>query len=126
MNYEQGTTQSNRNVEDLKNVGSFKWGKFFRFFLYRIPLWSVLTVFLGVGSWVGYLTFSQEGTVNLRPAVTNAIEVRINIDTCNKQIDKQDINIREEEQRIEKQLRAIEGVKNASVLIQRDQKNCDK
>lgn len=90
------------------------------------PSWSVLTVFLGVGSWVGYLTFSQEGTVNLRPAVTNAIEVRINIDTCNKQIDKQDINIREEEQRIEKQLRAIEGVKNASVLIQRDQKNGDK
>ena len=76
------------------------------------------------GSFYGYSKFTKEEPVNLRPAITNAINVEITINTCNKQIDEQGFDIRDEEQKLEKELKETEGVKNASVLIQRDQKNC--
>ena len=112
-------------VQDLKDVAKFSWTKIFKVLLLRMPIWLVLLVALIFGSFYGYSKFTKEEPVNLRPAITNAINVEITINTCNKQIDEQGCDIRDGEQKLEKERKETEGVKNAIVLIQRTHKKCN-
>jgi len=125
VNKEIKNTEIPNDEKSLENVAKFNWLKIFKVFLFRVPLWLVAVLVLVSGSWYGYSEITREEPVNLRPAITNATNVKIVISTCNKQIDKQGFNIREEEKRIEKKLQDVEGVRKSTVLIERDQENCN-
>ncbi len=110
--------------QELQNVGRFNWRKILKLFIFRVPLWLILLIMFVSGSWFGFRGISKEDPVNLRPAVINATNVEILIKTCNKQLDENNIDIRREERNIKERLQNVEGVKKASVLIERDRKNC--
>jgi len=112
------------NNESLGKTGRFPWKTLFKIFLFRIPLWAIVSLLLIFGGWIGYSNITKENPANLRPIITNAIKVEITITTCNENIDKAGIDIRNEERRLEKKFRDIEEVDNAEIFIERDQKTC--
>ncbi len=111
---------------ELEKVASFQWGKLLRVFKVRIPLWVIAIVVVIWGGWIGYMRFSTDNPVHLRPAITDAKKVSIEIFTCDKQIDEHNINIRQEELRLQNSFQNTENVASANVRITRDQKLCAK
>lgn len=114
----------NTEHEHLQKAGSIEWTKFFRIFLFRIPLWLITAVAIVIGGWSGYSKLTEVQPVNLRPAISEAKKVEIVITTCNDKIDAAGFDIRKEETRLEKKFKDVENVVDTSVLIQRDEKNC--
>lgn len=109
---------------ELENVASFQWTKLFRVFKVRVPLWAIMIVVVVWGGWLGYMKISSNDPVNLRPAITNAKKVEVEIFTCDKQIDENNVNIRQEELRLQNKFQDVENVGNADVRITRDRDLC--
>lgn len=105
---------------------SVNWKGFFKLFLFRVPLWIIVPIVIVffVSSLVSNM--NSEDPVNLRPAISDAVKVDIEITTCNENIDKAGFDIRSEERRLEKKFEETEGVDKSNVLIERDEKACEK
>lgn len=102
-----------------KKIGKYIWVKILWLLKFRIPLWIVVAIFVVLGGFSLYDNATSTNPVNLQPIITDAKKVNITITTCDEQLDEHNINIREEEQSLEKQFEEKENVGQANVRIDR-------
>ena len=85
----------------------------------KLPVWLLVIAFICFSFFRLYVYFTQVSPVNLRPAVENAVNVKIIITSCRDELDSKNIKVRDEEKRIENALKKDEKVLDASVTIER-------
>jgi hypothetical protein len=106
---------------EKKNI---QWKKYFRIFLYRVPLWIIAPIVIVYFGWVGVQNVTTEKPTDLRPIILDAPAVDVTVTMCNEKVDELNLNIREEEKRLENRYEDVENVENARVRIERE--DCEK
>lgn len=109
--------------DDGTGSNSREWLKFFKIFLFRVPLWVFVVGFLVIGSVNLYQSWTTDSPTNLKPAITDSPATHIRITMCNERVDDIGLNVRNEELRLEKRFEDVENVEKARVRISRQ--DCD-
>ena len=95
-----------------------------KFLKTKLPVWLIIIGIVAFSGFRLYVYINKVDPVNLRPTIQNAEKVKVEITMCNEQVDKLNLNVREEEKRLIRNFKDVEKVKDADVVILR--KNCTK
>lgn len=83
----------------------------------KLPIWLIVGCLIAFSFFRLYIYITRDEPVNLRPAITNAKDVRIIITVCDEEAKAKDINVHDEAKRLENKLKDDEKVEDANVAI---------
>lgn len=90
----------------------------------KLPIWFIIIAITAFAFFRFYSYITTDEPVNLQPIVTNAKELNISLTMCNEKVDELNLDVRDEEKRLEKIFREEEKVAKVKVNIER--KDCNK